>query len=55
MFDWPHPAPEAEPATILEVSLDGSCRLRCVCVKVCCVERCSNVAVPACHWTHSGL
>jgi hypothetical protein len=29
--------------------------LRCVCVEVCCAERCSNVAVPACHWTHSGL
>ena len=25
---------------------DGS-PLRCVCVEVCCVERCSNVAVPA--------
>jgi hypothetical protein len=26
--------------------------LRCVCVEVCCVERRSNGAVPACHWTN---
>jgi hypothetical protein len=33
-----------------KVSLDGS-PLRCVCVEVCCVERCSkNVAVPTLPW-----
>jgi hypothetical protein len=43
------PRPHAKAA---KVPLDGS-PLRCVCVEVCCAERCSNVAVPACHRTHS--